>query len=66
MCMDRSDRQYAAQQVCSKMTRPSKGSWTKCMQTVIHLMEVTTVARMLGAWDDEELHMGSWALWSER
>ena len=69
---DRSDVQYAAKEVCTKMASPTPGSWKRLKKANRYLKGVETVTWKMGAWenDDEvnvDVHVDSnWASGLER
>ena len=67
MSLDRSDVQYAAKEVCRKMTNPTPGSWNRLQKVGMYVkrMEEVTSARQAWKHDDERkvyVHVDSdWA-----
>ena len=72
MSSDRSDVQYAAKEVCTKMVNLSRGSWKRMKKAGRYLKGVEKVSWKMEAWknDDEvnvDAHVDSnWASGSER
>ena len=55
---DRSDVQYAAKEVCTKMASPTRGSWKRLKKAGRYLKGVETVTWKMGAWkNDDEVNV---------
>ena len=52
--LDRSDVQYAAKEVCTKMANPTRGSWKRFNKAGRYLKEVEEVTWKMGAWQNNE------------
>ena len=69
---DRSDVQYAAKEVCTKMASPTRGSWKRLKKAGRHLKGVETVTWKMGEWkNDDEVNVdvrvdSKWASGPER
>ena len=67
MRSDRSDVQYAAKEVCTKMANRTRGSWMRLKKAARYLKGVEKVTRVMRSWkhDDEvnvDVHVDShWA-----
>ena len=72
MSSDRSDVQYAAKEVCTKMANPTRGSWKRLKKAGRYLKGVENLTWKMGAWQNNEevnvdVHVDSnWASGPER
>ena len=72
MSSDRSDVQYAAKEVCTKMANPTRGSWKRLKKAGRYLKGVENLTWKMGAWQNNEevnvdVHVDSdWAKGPER
>ena len=72
MSSDRSDVQYAAKEVCTKMANPTRGSWKRLIKAGRYLKGVENLTWKMGAWqNNEEVHVdvhvdSNWASGPER
>ena len=54
MSSDRSDVQYAAKEVCTKMANPTQGSWKRLKKAGRYLKGVENLTWKMGAWQNNE------------
>ena len=58
MSSDRSDVQYAAKEVCTKMASPTRGSWKRLKEAGRYLDGVEKVTWKMGSWkNDDEVNV---------
>ena len=58
MSLDRSDAQYAAKEICTKMANPTQGSWKRLKKAARYLKETEKVTWAMRAWEQKARSKG--------